>query len=122
MTKKIIKKDVDSFNDIIVTKQGDNVQRSGVLTISQEKMLFERAGKALNKTVAKNIKDIDNEIVEQKKLQESIDIFDEKRRLDKEIENNTKKYKNLKEEQKKYIEKLKIEQEKTKELENKTEQ
>lgn len=122
MTKKIIKKDVDSFNDIIITKQGDNVQRSGVLTLSQEKMLFERAGKTLNKTIAKNVKDINDEIVEQRKLQESIDIFDEKRRLDKEIENNTKKYNNLKEEQKKYIEKLKMEQENMKNKEIKTEQ
>lgn len=111
MKRIIIKKDIDTFDDIIVTKQGDYVQRSGVLTLNQEKMLLERAGKALNKTIAKNIEEVNNEIVEQRKLQESIDIFDEKRKLDKDIEENTKKFNKLKEEQKQYIEILKMETE-----------
>lgn len=110
MRKRIIKKDIDTFKDIIITRQGDDVQRSGVLTLSQEKMLLERAGKVLSKTIAKNVKELNNEIVEQKRLQESIDIFDEKRKLDKSIEENTKKYKALKEEQKKYIEQLKAQE------------
>ena len=111
MKKRIIKKDIDTFNDIVVTRQGDDVQRSGVLTLNQEKMLLEKAGKVLSKTIEKNVKELNNEIVEQKKLQESIDIFDEKRKLEKSIEENTKKYNKLKEEQKQYIEILKKEQE-----------
>lgn len=112
MKKRIIKKDIDTFNDIIITRQGDDVQRSGVLTLNQEKMLLERAGKVLNKTIAKNVKEINDEIVEQRKLKESIDIFDEKRKLDKNIEENNRKYNELKKEQKQYIDMLKAEQEK----------
>lgn len=93
--------------NIIKCSQDDNVQRVGVLTFEQEKMMILRAGQTTRNSMEKEAKISQKEIVELKREKEVLDVIDEKRKLDKQIKQNTEKYNQLSEENKQLYQKIK---------------
>ena len=103
---RIIRKQSDIVKDktMIRCKQGDNVQREGVLSLKQEIQLMERSGKLLTNAIDKNIKNMEEEIKVEKRFKEALDLIDEKRILDKAIKKNTDEITKLKKENKEILE------------------
>lgn len=101
--------------------QMDNIQRTGVMTMEQEKQIIKRASLYSRNAMEKQAKVADNEIAEIKREREVFDILDEKRRIDKYIKENNEKFKTLDEESKQIYEKIMKEQEKEVKTETKTE-
>lgn len=85
-------------NNIISLPQKDNIQREGVLSMRQEKVLLEKAGHLLTKTIDKNVQIADAEIEALDREKEIFDILDEKRVLDDFIKKNKEEYEKLKKE------------------------
>lgn len=88
----------DYRNNIISLPQLDNIQREGVLTMRQEKILLEKAGQLLTKTIDKNVQVADAEIEALNKEKEIFDILDEKREIDKIVKKNKEEFERLKKE------------------------
>lgn len=97
--------------------QIDKIQRTGVMTMAQEKQIINRASIYSRNAMEKQAKIANEEIVEIKREREVFDILDEKRRLDKYIKENTEKYKKLNEESKQIYEKILNEKEKVEKIE-----
>lgn len=92
--------------------QIDNIQRTGVMTMEQEKQIIKRASLYSRNAMEKQAKVADNEIAEIKREREVFDILDEKRRIDKYIKENNEKFKTLNEESKQIYDRIIKEQEK----------
>lgn len=98
-------------NNIIECEQEDNVQRSGVQSIHDEKKLLQRKGIGIYQKLIKP-EEIDEEnITEVNKYSESFDIIDEHRAEQAEIEHNKKNYTKIKLDTEKMINDLRAQKE-----------
>lgn len=118
MIRTIYNTDEQKPENIEKCSQMDNIQRTGVMTMEQEKQIIKRASLYNRNAMEKQAKVADSEIAEIKREREVFDILDEKRRIDKYIKENNEKFKTLNEESKQIYEKIIKEQEK--EIKNET--
>lgn len=82
--------------NIIECEQEDNVQRTGVQSIYEEKKLLQRQGIGVYQKKI-NPEDINEEdVTEVKRYNESFDIIDEHRAEQEQIEHNKKNYEKIK--------------------------
>lgn len=109
---KIIRTQKDVFEDNtenIKCSQIDNVQREGVLSISEEVRLFNRQKQNIAKNIDISKAETSAEVTREKRLKEVHDIIDEKREIDKLIKKNKEKISQLQEEQKEIYSQLEAE-------------
>ena len=109
---KIVRTQKDVFEDNtenIECSQIDNIQREGVLSITDEIRLFNRQKQTITKNIDISKAETSAEVTKEKRLKEVHDIIDEKRELDKLVKKNKEKINQLQEEQKQIYSQLEAE-------------
>lgn len=110
---------VQKENFIVKCNQKDDrTQKTGILTIQEEIQLLKRGGTVFKEKAVEEIHYEKAREIEKKNYAEIFDLYDDKRKLDKEIKENNKKLQELSEENKKIYESIErasiLQEEKTK--------
>ncbi len=101
--KKTVKTQDTIQKENFITKcnqKEDRTQKTGVLTIQEELQLLKRGGQVFKQNAVKETDYDKAREIEKKNYAEVFDLYDDKRRIEKEIKENNKKLEELSEENK----------------------